>query len=79
MICAPAGNVSIALLRACTTVRLVLASAWPSAGESERQNTSGAESLVFVPHAPMVPTTGAGVLAAHSCPKVLPISAKSPC
>jgi hypothetical protein len=78
---APFGRLSTEVLRAWATVMLVLASAAPSIGESARQNRSGAESVTFWPHmfAFTVPTTGAGVPGAQSCPSVLPIRTKSPC
>jgi hypothetical protein len=47
-------------LRALARVTEELAVAWPFAGSSLRQKTSYAESAVLRPHAPTVPTTGAG-------------------
>ncbi len=68
----------MAVLRACAAVMVVLASACPDSGESARQKISGDESVVFVPQVPTEPTTVEGVPDAHSCPKALPISTKSP-
>jgi hypothetical protein len=45
---------------------------------SERQKTSGAVSVVLLPHEPTVPTSGAGTPAPQSWPKVLPMRTKSP-
>ncbi len=45
---------------------------------SERQNTSGAVSDVLLPHAPTVPTNGAGTPGPQSNPSVFPTTTKSP-
>ena len=73
---APAGRVSIAVERALPTA--MVSSALAAAGSSMRQKTSGPRSLVFEPHAPTVPTTGAGTCERQSCPSVLPMRTKSP-
>src|SRR5579859_1850119 len=73
------GSVSTAVLRAWAAVFCVRARACPAAGSSARQKTSGAESAVFAPQLPTVPTTGARAVPAHSCASVLPIQVMSPC
>jgi hypothetical protein len=74
---APAGIESTAVLRDCARVT-VLSAAAAGVASSERQKMSGAVSLVLVPHAPTVPSTGAGTPAPQFCPSVLPSRTKSP-
>ena len=62
---APVGIDSTAVLRELAKGIDVLAAAVAFAS-SDSQNTSGAVSVVFVPHAPTVPTTGAGTPAPQS-------------
>ena len=73
---APAGIASIAVERASVTAMPSLAAALPES--ADRQNTSGVSSDVWLPHAPTVPTTGAGVPEPQSYPSVLPMRTKSP-
>jgi hypothetical protein len=77
VIVAFAGIASTAVLRDCASVTVLSALA-VDAASSDRQKMSGAVSVVLVPHAPTVPTTGAGTPAPQFWPSVLPISTKSP-
>ncbi len=65
MIVAPAGIASTAVLPDCASVIVLLAAAVACAS-SALQKMSGAVSDVLVPHAPTVPTTGAGTPAPQS-------------
>jgi hypothetical protein len=62
---APVGIASTAVLAALASGTLVLAAAAELAS-SACQKMSAAVSVVFVPHAPTVPTTGAGTPAPQS-------------
>ncbi len=77
MIAAPAGTASTAVLRPFASVIAVSAAA-EAVASSERQNTSGAVSAVLLPHAPTVPTSGAGTPGPQFCPSVFPMRTKSP-
>jgi hypothetical protein len=77
VIVAPVGIVSTAVLRELASAIAVFAAAVPVAS-SDCQKTSGAVSAVLVPHAPTVPTSGAGTPGPQSYPSVFPKSTKSP-
>jgi hypothetical protein len=77
VIVAPEGIDSTAVLFASASCCEICAAA-VDAASFEIQKTSGAVSDVFEPHAPTVPTTGAGTPAPQFCPSVLPMRTKSP-
>src|SRR5690348_5229474 len=78
------GSLSTAVLRAALTSIIGEALAWPGAGVSEDQNTSGELSSLSrpvpqdCPATSTVPTMGLAAIASQSQPSVLPITRKSP-